>query len=133
MPVESNKNKSPVLYEDTSVGLESWCVKMVYMHCYNELMENYLSHPKRRLSKPSNVNQKRLSDLLNTTLLLNPDITTLWNKRREMMEKNFLEWVSELQFARLVISRKPKCNEAFMYRRWILEDVLRGMFAFILY
>ncbi|XP_026741191.1 protein prenyltransferase alpha subunit repeat-containing protein 1 isoform X1 [Trichoplusia ni] len=125
VPVESNKNKSPVLYEDTSVGLESWCVKMVYMHCYNELMENYLSHPKRRLSKPSNVNQKRLSDLLNTTLLLNPDITTLWNKRREMMEKNFLEWVSELQFARLVISRKPKCNEAFMYRRWILEDVLR--------
>lgn len=126
--MESNRNKSPVLYVETSVGLESWCVKHVYMHCYNELLNDYLTHPKRRLSRPSNLNYKRLTVLLNATLLLNPDLSTLWNKRREMLNKTFLEWVSELQFARLVISRKPKCNDAFSYRRWILSDVFKGMF-----
>uniref|UniRef100_A0A2A4JMZ2 Protein prenyltransferase alpha subunit repeat-containing protein 1 n=1 Tax=Heliothis virescens TaxID=7102 RepID=A0A2A4JMZ2_HELVI len=125
VPLESNKNKSPVLFVETSVGLESWCVKHVYLYCYNELIEDFLTNPKRRLSRVSNLNFKRIAYLLNTTILLNPDVSTLWNKRREMMEKNFLEWVSELQFSRLVISRKPKCNEAFAYRRWILKDILK--------
>ncbi|PZC85236.1 hypothetical protein B5X24_HaOG202421 [Helicoverpa armigera] len=126
VPLESNKNKSPVLYVNTSVGLESWCVKHVYMYCYNELIVDFLTNPKRRLSRISNLNFKRIAHLLNTTILLNPDISTLWNKRREMLGKNYLEWSSELQFARLVLSRKPKCNDAFAYRRWILQDFLKG-------
>ncbi|XP_075979699.1 protein prenyltransferase alpha subunit repeat-containing protein tempura [Anticarsia gemmatalis] len=126
VPVESNnQNKSPVLHLENCLGLESWCVKHVYMYCYSELMDKYLSKPKRRISKPSSMNSERLNKLLNVTLLLNPEIPSLWNKRREMVLKSLLEKSVELQFTRLVLSRKPKCNDAFAYRRWLLEAIFR--------
>ncbi|CAB3244025.1 unnamed protein product [Arctia plantaginis] len=126
VPVECNfQNKSPVLHLENCLGLESWCVKHVYMYCYSELMDKYFTKPKRKIAKPSSMNSERLSRLLNVTILINPDITSLWNKRREMVMKSLLEKSRELQFTKLVLSRKPKCNDAFGYRRWIIEAILK--------
>lgn len=126
VPVDCNiQNKSPVLHLENCLGLESWCVKHVYMYCYSELMDKYCTKSKRRMSKPSSVNSERLTKLLNVTLLLNPDITSLWNKRREMVLKSLLEKSTELQFTKIVLSRKPKCNDAFAYRRWLLQAILK--------
>ncbi|KAJ0175206.1 hypothetical protein K1T71_009347 [Dendrolimus kikuchii] len=68
---------------------------------------------------------EKLTKLLNVTLLLNPELSTLWNKRREMVAKGFLEMSSELMYTRIVLARKPKCNDVFSYRRWLLEAVLQ--------
>lgn len=125
VPVESTKNKTPVLYVNSSVALESWCVKHVYNYCYGDLIEDFLTHPKRRLSRVSGLTYKRIMLLLNPTLLINPDVTTLWNKRRELMSKRYLDWVAEMTFTRLVLSRKTKCNDAFSYRRFVIEHVMR--------
>ncbi|XP_026749938.2 protein prenyltransferase alpha subunit repeat-containing protein 1 [Galleria mellonella] len=125
VPVETNfQNKSPVLHLENCLGLESWCVKHVYMYCYSEIMDKYFAKPKRKAPKVSAVNADRLLSLINVTLLLNPELNSLWNKRRELVLKSFLEKSSELQFTRLVLSRKPKCNDAFSYRRWFLELIL---------
>lgn len=127
VPVECNfQNKSPVLHLENCLGLESWCVKHVYMYCYSELMDKFFTKPKRKIAKPSSMNCERLTRLLNVTILINPDITSLWNKRREMVVKSLLEKSRELQFTKLVLSRKPKCNDAFGYRRWIIEAILKG-------
>ncbi|KAL0870472.1 hypothetical protein ABMA27_005466 [Loxostege sticticalis] len=127
VPAEENfRNKSPVLHLFNCLGLESWCVKHVYMYCYSELMDKYFAKPKRKALKPSSVNCERITKLLNLTLLINPELTSLWNKRREMVLKSFLEKTKELQFTKLVLSRKPKCNDAFSYRRWILEAMFKG-------
>ncbi|XP_030020111.2 protein prenyltransferase alpha subunit repeat-containing protein 1 [Manduca sexta] len=126
VPVESNfQNKSPVLHLEYCLGLESWCVKHVYMYCYSEIMDKYLSKPKRKNFKLTSIHSEKLARLLNVTLLLNPDLSTLWNKRREMVLKCFLDKGSELRFTRLVLSRKPKCNDAYAYRRWLLELILQ--------
>lgn len=126
IPVDINtQNKSPVLFMENCLGLESWCIKHVYMYCYSDLMDNYISKSKRR-TMVSCVNTKRLKKLLNVTLLLNPDLFTLWNKRRELVLKKLLDITKEITFTTLVLSRKPKCNDAFSYRRWLIELMLKG-------
>ncbi|KAI5651593.1 protein prenyltransferase alpha subunit repeat domain-containing protein [Phthorimaea operculella] len=126
VPTEANfQNKSPVLHLENCLGLESWCVKHVYMCCYTELMDKYFSKPKRRASKVSSVVSDRLTKLLNVTLLLNPELSSFWNKRRELMIRHLLDKSSELQFTKIVLSRKPKCNDAFAYRRWLLQGILQ--------
>ncbi|XP_053612158.1 protein prenyltransferase alpha subunit repeat-containing protein 1-B isoform X2 [Plodia interpunctella] len=96
------------------------------MYCYSEIMDKFFSKSKRKAVKISTVNSDRLARLLNLTLLINPELTSFWNKRREMVVKSFLYSASELLFTKLVLSRKPKCNEAFAHRRWILEIILKG-------
>lgn len=127
IPVDSNfRNKSPVLHSQNCLGLESWSVKHVYIYCYNELMDKYFSKSKRKSSKPNFVNSEKLTKMLNVTLLINPELSTLWNKRREMVEFHLLEKTFELQFTKIALSRKPKCNDIFSYRRWLLQDTLPG-------
>lgn len=120
------RNKSPVLHLENCLGLESWCVKHVYIYCYNELMDKFFTKPKRKSLKPFTVNSERLAKLLNVTLLINPDLTTLWNKRRDLIQGFLMENTSELQFTKIVLSRKPKCNEVFSYRRWLLQEIFTG-------
>lgn len=126
VPVESNfQNKSPVLHMENCLGLESWCVKHVYMYCYSELMDKYLGKSKRKALKLSSVNSERLTKLLNVTLLLNPELSTLWNKRRDLVFRSDLHRIAELRFTKLVLSRKPKSNDAFSYRRWLLDSIFQ--------
>ncbi|XP_073959897.1 protein prenyltransferase alpha subunit repeat-containing protein 1-B-like isoform X2 [Choristoneura fumiferana] len=94
------------------------------MYCYSELMDKCFVKPKRKTPK-SSVNSERLAQLLNVTLLLNPELNTFWNKRRELLLRCMLDREAELRFTRLVLSRKPKCNEAFAHRRWLLEAVMK--------
>lgn len=127
VPMDINfQNKSPVLHLENCLGLESWCVKHVYMYCYSELMDKYSVKSKRKTQKISTIDSDRLVRLLNLTLLLNPEINSLWNRRRELVEGLLIDKTVELHFIRLVLSRKPKCNEAFAYRRWLLESILQG-------
>lgn len=72
------------------------------------------------------MDSETLLRLLNVTLLINPDLSVLWNKRRKMVQDSFLDKSLELKFTQLVLSRKPKCNDAFTYRRWILETFLNS-------
>lgn len=131
VPVDVNyQNKSPVLHLENCLGLESWCVKHVYMYCYSELMNKFCVKSKKINKRISTVDFDRVIRLLNVTLLLNPEINTLWNKRRDWVLQSSLNKNNELHFTRLILSRKPKSNEAFGYRRWLLKSILQGIFTF---
>nr|CAD7255862.1 unnamed protein product [Timema shepardi] len=56
-----------------------------------------------------------LSRLLCGTLLLNPDISTFWGMRRELVQSGTLSGHSELHYTTVLLSRKPKCSEAFAH------------------
>lgn len=98
-------------------------------------MDKYFTKPKRKALKITSINSDRLIKLMNVTLLLNPELNSLWNKRRELVILNFTEKHTELQFTKLVLSRKPKCNEAFSYRRWLINIIFQGKinFGYMLY
>jgi len=64
--------------------------------------------------------------LLTTALFLNPEVTTFWNMRRELIIDGYLKPKDELQFSSVVLKFKPKCSEIFNYRRWIFFNILKG-------
>ncbi|XP_076249360.1 protein prenyltransferase alpha subunit repeat-containing protein tempura [Calliopsis andreniformis] len=119
VPAEDNENKSPVFHQEDCLGLASWCVQPLYCYAYRRLFE--LRQNKHRREEPSTVARWLLG-----ALLLNPDVTTFWNMRRELVRNHKLDALDEFAFSRLMLYYKPKCFEAFAYRRWLLSYVLNA-------
>ncbi|XP_014215582.1 protein prenyltransferase alpha subunit repeat-containing protein 1 [Copidosoma floridanum] len=115
-PAEDNENKSPVLHEENALGLASWCVKPLYCHVYNRLLNLRQSYHRE---EPALVIRWLLG-----ALLLNPDVTTFWNMRREFVKNGRLNPQEELRFLSIVLYDKAKCFEIFSYRRWLLKLML---------
>ncbi|KAH8342809.1 protein prenyltransferase alpha subunit repeat-containing protein 1 [Drosophila kikkawai] len=120
IPKETNCNKSPVVHVEHNLGLESWCAQHVYDHAHRTLISHRRQSSQQQLRT---LQQQQQSDILakylNVALLINPDVTTFWHIRRQLVQKNRLSINKELQFSALVLSIKPKSNEAFAYRRWL--------------
>uniref|UniRef100_A0A1B0AN92 Protein prenyltransferase alpha subunit repeat-containing protein 1 n=1 Tax=Glossina palpalis gambiensis TaxID=67801 RepID=A0A1B0AN92_9MUSC len=118
IPTMLNRNKSPVIHVEHNLGLESWCAKHVYDHAHNMLMN---------IKKSAQQHQRYLQEndvllkYLNVALLINPDVTTFWHLRRQLVQKTRLKMNRELKFSVLVLSKKPKSSEAFAYRRWLFS------------
>lgn len=49
------------------------------------------------------------------------DVTTFWNARRRLLQKDRLDIGREFEFSAIVLSKKPKSNDAFFYRRWLFS------------
>lgn len=135
IPMPSNTNKSPVIHIDHNLGLQSWCVKYIYEYAHRLLLRHKAecfklsggSGPSSTcitgntsgtmlLSGPGN---NAIIKYLNCAILINPDVATFWNLRRQLFAKNRLDITKEFQFSTVVLSKKPKSNEAFAYRRWL--------------
>lgn len=133
IPMPSNTNKSPVIHAEHNLGLQSWCVKYVYEYSHRVILRH-----KAECSKPSGGSglatslsnnscsllvagsgSNSIMKYLNCAILINPDVTTFWNLRRQLFAKNRLDITKEFQFSMVVLSKKPKSNEAFAYRRWL--------------
>ncbi|XP_054004255.1 protein prenyltransferase alpha subunit repeat-containing protein 1 [Hylaeus anthracinus] len=119
VPAEDNENKSPVFHQEDCLGLASWCVQPLYCYAHRRLFE--LRQNKHRREEPNTIAKWLLG-----ALLLNPEVTTFWNMRRELVRNHKLEPSEEFAFSRLVLYHKPKCFEAFAYRRWLLSCVLNA-------
>lgn len=78
----------------------------------------YISH--------HSLESNEITTLLTTALFLNPEVTTFWNMRRELVLDGCLKPNDELRFSALVLTFKPKCAEIFNYRRWIFSNILKG-------
>jgi len=120
IPKETNCNKSPVVHVEHNLGLESWCAQHVYDHAHRTLISHRRQTSAQQLRTLQQQQQSdALAKYLNVALLINPDVTTFWHIRRQLVQKNRLSINKELQFSALVLSIKPKSNEAFAYRRWL--------------
>ncbi|XP_015109533.1 protein prenyltransferase alpha subunit repeat-containing protein 1 [Diachasma alloeum] len=117
IPSPDSENRSPVYHDENSLGLASWCVQPLYTYAYTRLIDLRLNELRRE--DPSTV-----SRWLMGALLLNPDVSTFWNMRRELVKSGRLDPLEELRFTRAVLYYKPKCFEAFSYRRWLVKFTL---------
>lgn len=86
------------------VGLASWALNPLYLSC------------KRRLYKGS-------KDIVAATAMLiaSPDFLTAWNVRKTVFRPGDLR--AELHFSYLVLTRSPKCAEAWAHRHWLIRSV----------
>lgn len=117
IPVVEAQNKSPVIHVGHKVGLQSWCIKHLYQYCYSKLLD---WREQRRKVDADTVLRWTVA-----VLLLNPDVQTAWNVRKEFVLLGNLFAKHDLIFASIVLTRKPKSPEVFAHRKWLLMHISR--------
>ncbi|KAF6737487.1 Protein prenyltransferase alpha subunit repeat-containing protein 1 [Oryzias melastigma] len=114
---EARYNRSPIVMVENKLGVESWCVKFLLPYVHNKL----LLYRQRRLW----LDRQALVDITCTLLLLNPDLTTAWNVRKELVESGALSPERDLYLGKLALSKSPKSPETWIHRRWVLLHLLQ--------
>jgi protein prenyltransferase alpha subunit repeat containing protein 1 len=117
IPMASNENKSPIVHVEHHLGVQSWCIKFIYEYAHKVIIKYKQDNMKFHWSFTDG--NDAIMKYLNCAILINPDVSTFWNIRRQLFGKNRLDITKEFQFTAIVLSKKPKSNEAFSYRRWL--------------
>ncbi|NXI51872.1 PTAR1 protein, partial [Chloroceryle aenea] len=66
-----------------------------------------------------------LIDTTCTLLLLNPDFTTAWNVRKELILSGTLNPLKDLHLGKLALTKFPKSPETWIHRRWVLQQLIQ--------
>ncbi|NXK78727.1 PTAR1 protein, partial [Amazona guildingii] len=66
-----------------------------------------------------------LIDVTCTLLLLNPDFTTAWNVRKELILSGTLNPLKDLHLGKLALTKFPKSPETWIHRRWVLQQLIQ--------
>ncbi|KAM9392630.1 protein prenyltransferase alpha subunit repeat-containing protein 1 [Pholidichthys leucotaenia] len=113
---EARYNRSPIVLVENKLGVESWCVKFLLPYVHNKLL--LYRQRKHWLDRDALVN------ITCTLLLLNPDFTTAWNVRKELLQCGVLSPEKDLYLGKLALSKFPKSPETWIHRRWVLKQIL---------
>ncbi|KAK9408192.1 protein prenyltransferase alpha subunit repeat-containing protein 1 [Crotalus adamanteus] len=114
---EARYNRSPIVLVENKLGVESWCVKFLLPYVHNKLL-----HYKLRKQW---LNKEELIDITCTLLLLNPDFTTAWNVRKELILSGTLNPIKDLHLGKLALTKFPKSPETWIHRRWVLQHLIQ--------
>ncbi|XP_052413170.1 protein prenyltransferase alpha subunit repeat-containing protein 1 [Carassius gibelio] len=110
---EARYNRSPIVLVENKLGVESWCVKFLLPYVHNKLL---LYRQRKQW-----LDREALVDITCTLLLLNPDFTTAWNVRKELLQCGMLNPEKDLYLGKLALSKHPKSPETWIHRRWVLQ------------
>lgn len=102
---------------ENKLGVESWCVKFLLPYVHNKLL---LYRTRKQW-----LNKDELIDVTCTLLLLNPDFTTAWNVRKELILSGTLNPIKDLHLGKLALTKFPKSPETWIHRRWVLQQLIQ--------
>ncbi|NXQ47620.1 PTAR1 protein, partial [Catharus fuscescens] len=114
---EARYNRSPIVLIENKLGVESWCVKFLLPYVHNKLL---LYRQRKQW-----LNKDELIDITCTLLLLNPDFTTAWNVRKELILSGTLNPLKDLHLGKLALTKFPKSPETWIHRRWVLQQLIQ--------
>ncbi|XP_053910125.1 protein prenyltransferase alpha subunit repeat-containing protein 1 isoform X2 [Cuculus canorus] len=114
---EARYNRSPIVLVENKLGVESWCVKFLLPYVHNKLL---LYRQRKQW-----LNKDELIDITCTLLLLNPDFTTAWNVRKELILSGTLNPLKDLHLGKLALTKFPKSPETWIHRRWVLQQLVQ--------
>ncbi|XP_003974803.1 protein prenyltransferase alpha subunit repeat-containing protein 1 [Takifugu rubripes] len=118
---EARYNRSPIVLVENKLGVESWCIKFLLPYVHNKLL---LYRQRKHW-----LDREALVDITSTLLLLNPDFTTAWNVRKELLQCGALVPEKDLYLGKLALTKFPKSPETWIHRRWVLQQVLQRFSA----
>ncbi|XP_071107699.1 protein prenyltransferase alpha subunit repeat-containing protein 1-like [Haliotis cracherodii] len=125
LPVtEPKHNKSPLVVVEHKLGLEAWCVKILFRYCYDRLLDWRSREGQAKFAHPQEV-----SGLSRAVLLIQPDCYTVWNIRKDLVEYGDVTIADDLNLGSLILSKHPKSAETFIHRRWLLHKLLNQCLA----
>ncbi|XP_051552004.1 protein prenyltransferase alpha subunit repeat-containing protein 1 isoform X2 [Myxocyprinus asiaticus] len=110
---EARYNRSPIVLVENKLGVESWCVKFLLPYVHNKLL---LYRQRKQW-----LDREAVVDITCTLLLLNPDFTTAWNVRKELLQCGVLNPEKDLYLGKLALTKHPKSPETWIHRRWVLQ------------
>ncbi|KAM9446391.1 protein prenyltransferase alpha subunit repeat-containing protein 1 isoform 1-T1 [Clarias gariepinus] len=116
---EARYNRSPIVLVENKLGVESWCVKFLLPYVHNKLL--LYRQRKQWLDRDA------LVDITTTVLLLNPDFTTAWNVRKELLQCGVLNPEKDLYLGKLALTKFPKSPETWIHRRWVLQRLQKEL------
>lgn len=109
---------SPFLLESHKLGIGMSILKPLFKEAHA------LFHTARRSANEKEGNQqqphKSLVDATRALLLINPDMYTAWNVRKQLILQHTLYETDELVFLDLVFTKHTKKACAWAHRRWCL-------------
>ena len=114
-------NKCPIIVtpgqDGNYLAIESWCIPHIYIYCNNKLLNP---------SKSNGISTVKLLDetvdeLSRVLVLLNPDFSTAWNRRKQLLVNGQLDPKQELYLSKLILKRKPKSPESITYRQFVIK------------
>ncbi|NWW89994.1 PTAR1 protein, partial [Rhynochetos jubatus] len=114
---EARYNRSPIVLVENKLGVESWCVKFLLPYVHNKLL---LYRQRKQW-----LNKDELIDITCTLLLLNPDFTSAWNVRKELILSGTLNPLKDLHLGKLALTKFPKSPETWIHRRWVLQQLIQ--------
>ncbi|NXQ76301.1 PTAR1 protein, partial [Quiscalus mexicanus] len=114
---EARYNRSPIVLVENKLGVESWCVKFLLPYVHTKLL---LYRQRKQW-----LNKDELIDITCTLLLLNPDFTTAWNVRKELILSGTLNPLKDLHLGKLALTKFPKSPETWIHRRWVLQQLIQ--------
>ncbi|XP_030000259.1 protein prenyltransferase alpha subunit repeat-containing protein 1 [Sphaeramia orbicularis] len=114
---EARYNRSPIVLVENKLGVESWCVKFLLPYVHNKLL---LYRQRKHW-----LDREALVDITCTLLLLNPDFTTAWNVRKELLQCGVLNPEKDLYLGKLALTKFPKSPETWIHRRWVLQQIMQ--------
>ncbi|KAM3611389.1 uncharacterized protein V6R79_017713 [Siganus canaliculatus] len=117
---EARYNRSPIVLVENKLGVESWCVKFLLPYVHNKLL---LYRQRKHW-----LDREALVDITCTLLLLNPDFTTAWNVRKELLQCGVINPEKDLYLGKLALTKYPKSPETWIHRRWVLQQILHQSF-----
>ncbi|XP_056142056.1 protein prenyltransferase alpha subunit repeat-containing protein 1 [Lampris incognitus] len=117
---EARYNRSPIVLVENKLGVESWCVKFLLPYVHNKVL---LYRQRKHW-----LDREALVDITCTLLLLNPEFTTAWNIRKELLQCGVLNPKRDLYLGKLVLTKFPKSPETWIHRRWVLQKILSECF-----
>ncbi|XP_009958741.1 PREDICTED: protein prenyltransferase alpha subunit repeat-containing protein 1, partial [Leptosomus discolor] len=115
---EARYNRSPIVLVENKLGVESWCVKFLLPYVHNKL----LLYRQRKQWLNKDVEKTELGC---NKLLLNPDFTTAWNVRKELILSGTLNPLKDLHLGKLALTKFPKSPETWIHRRWVLQHLIQ--------
>ncbi|KAI5627999.1 protein prenyltransferase alpha subunit repeat-containing protein 1, partial [Silurus asotus] len=118
---EARYNRSPIVLVENKLGVESWCVKFLLPYVHNKLL--LYRQRKQWLDRDT------LVDITSTVLLLNPDFTTAWNVRKELLQCGVLNPEKDLYLGKLALTKYPKSPETWIHRSGEFEFEFEYEFA----
>lgn len=93
-----------MVHVDNHLGLESWCCPIVYRHAHQIILQATKKQPHHHTigmghSEPNGSGSgdhvqpfnHTLVKYLNCAILINPDVSTFWNARRRLLQKDRLD------------------------------------------
>ncbi|XP_035746943.1 protein prenyltransferase alpha subunit repeat-containing protein 1 [Egretta garzetta] len=114
---EARYNRSPIVLVENKLGVESWCVEFLLPYVHNKLL---LYRQRKQW-----LNKDELIDITCTLLLRNPDFTTAWNVRKELILSGTLNPLKDLHLGKLALTKFPKSPETWIHRRWVLQQLIQ--------